>query len=67
MVQFASYLKRVLCKTRLINGPIVLFYIIDSQTPLYGSPLIQTPHYYGQFALSLGEIRPLHFLLIQPA
>ena len=31
------------------------------------SYLIWTPQYYEQFSLSLGEIKPPYFLLIQPA
>ena len=38
MVQFASYLRHVLCKTRLIspriNGPIVPVYRWGTETPL---------------------------------
>ena len=35
-----------------------------SQTSLYGHPrlIIRTPHYYGQFALSLGKESRLHLL-----
>ena len=32
---------------------------------LQSNPALQTPHYHGQFSLSLGK--PLYFLQIQPA
>ena len=33
-----------------------------SQVPLYGHPLIRTPHCYGQFALCLVKENPLRSL-----
>lgn len=49
--------------------------LIYGQTRITDTRLVWTPHYYlrtvrfvyGQFALSLEERKPLHFLSIQPA
>ena len=43
-------------------------YIFAKFLPLNtDTPLIWTPHYYGQVALSLEKEKPLHFHSIQPA
>ena len=33
---------------------------------IQSKPTLQTPAYYGQFALFLGKETPIHFLYIQP-
>ena len=50
-----------------VNAPPQIFLTMYSQVPLYGHPLIRTPHYYGQFALCLGKESPLRSLWTQPA